>query len=102
MKLSLPIVAAAGFWALSPAAAAQTDYAPAAARMMDTIKVLSSDAFEGRGPGTPGEEKTIAFLNDAFGKLGLKPGNPDGTRVHTGCPYVRDHLVGDGDNRRGE
>ena len=45
------------------------------------IKVLASDAFEGRGPGTPGEEKTVAYLIEQFKAAGLKPGNPDGTYV---------------------
>jgi len=45
------------------------------------VKALASDAFEGRAPGTAGEEKTVAYLVDAFKKLGLKPGNPDGTYV---------------------
>ena len=44
-------------------------------------KVLSSDEFEGRFPGTRGEERTVAFLVDAFKKVGLKPGNTDGTYV---------------------
>ena len=39
------------------------------------IRVLASDEFEGRKPGTPGEEKTVAYLIDQFRKLGLKPGN---------------------------
>jgi Zn-dependent M28 family amino/carboxypeptidase len=45
------------------------------------VKMLASDAFEGRAPGTPGEVKTVAYLVDAFKKLGLKPGNPDGSYV---------------------
>ena len=45
------------------------------------IQVLASDEFEGRGPGTPGEEKTVAYLIEQFKGLGLKPGNPDGTFV---------------------
>ncbi|MDR3621516.1 MAG: M28 family peptidase [Paludisphaera borealis] len=45
------------------------------------IQALSSDDFEGRGPGTPGEEKTAAYLTEQFKALGLKPGNPDGTFV---------------------
>jgi Zn-dependent M28 family amino/carboxypeptidase len=49
--------------------------------LLGHIKVLSSDEFEGRGPGTPGEERTVAYLTDQFRKLGLKPGNPDGTYV---------------------
>jgi Zn-dependent M28 family amino/carboxypeptidase len=45
------------------------------------IKVLASDEFEGRGPGTAGETKTIAYLTDQFRRMGLKPGNPNGTYV---------------------
>jgi len=44
-------------------------------------KVLSSDEFEGRGPGTKGEELTVSYLIDQFKKLGVKPGNSDGTYV---------------------
>jgi len=45
------------------------------------IKVLASDEFEGRAPGSNGETKTVAYLTQEFKKLGLKPGNPDGTWV---------------------
>src|SRR5262245_6081050 len=45
------------------------------------IKTLSSDEFEGRGPGTKGEELTVAYLTDQFKNLGLKPGNTDGTFI---------------------
>ncbi len=43
--------------------------------------VLSSDAYEGRGPGTRGEDSTVAYLTAQFQQLGLKPGNPDGSFV---------------------
>ena len=39
------------------------------------IKTLASDEFEGRGPSTPGEEKTVNFLVERFKSLGLQPGN---------------------------
>ncbi|MGH8051200.1 MAG: M28 family metallopeptidase [Arenimonas sp.] len=39
------------------------------------IKVLASDEFGGRAPGTDGEEKTVAYLTQQFQRLGLKPGN---------------------------
>ena len=42
-------------------------------------KMLSSDEFEGRAPGTKGEELTVTYLADQFQKVGLKPGNTDGT-----------------------
>ena len=44
-------------------------------------KVLSSDDFEGRAPGTVGEERTVAYLVDQFKKAGAKPGNTDGTYI---------------------
>ena len=43
----------------------------------DAIRALASDDFEGRKPGTRGEEKTVAFLTAKFRKLGLKPTNGD-------------------------
>ena len=51
------------------------------AAVLGHVKTLASDAFEGRAPGTPGEEKTVAYLVEAFKRLGLQPGNPDGTYV---------------------
>ena len=39
------------------------------------IERLSSDEFEGRAPGTPGEAKTVAYLIEQFEKAGLEPGN---------------------------
>jgi len=43
------------------------------------IKVLASDEFEGRSPGTKGEELSVKYIADQFKQIGLKPGNPDGT-----------------------
>src|SRR5690348_17123587 len=45
------------------------------------IQVLSSDKFEGRAPGTRGEELSVAYLETQFRDLGLQPGNPDGTFI---------------------
>jgi len=47
-------------------------------RMLDHIRVLASDEFEGRGPATPGEEKTVDYLVGQLKAFGLEPGNPDG------------------------
>ena len=49
--------------------------------ILEHIKVLSADEFEGRLPGTPGEEKTVQYLEKKFAELGLKPGNTDGSYV---------------------
>ncbi len=49
--------------------------------LLQQIRVLSADEFEGRAPGTRGEELTVNYLTEQFRKLGLQPGNPDGTYV---------------------
>lgn len=63
--------------ALAGTAQAQTKTDPAIS--IDTLKqvdqTLASDAFEGREPGTVGEEKTLAYLTQRFAAAGLKPGN---------------------------
>jgi Zn-dependent M28 family amino/carboxypeptidase len=41
--------------------------------------VLSSDEYEGRAPGTRGEDLTVNYLTEQFKRIGVKPGNPDGT-----------------------
>ncbi len=51
------------------------------APMLDRIKAMSADEFEGRAPGTKGEELTVRYLEEEFKKLGLQPGNTDGTFV---------------------
>lgn len=43
------------------------------------IRTLSSDAYEGRGPGGVGETLTVAYLTRQFQSLGLVPANPDGS-----------------------
>ena len=58
------------------AAAAQSITADA---ILGHIKDLSADSMEGRAPGTPGEDKAIAYMAKQFQSMGLKPGNPDGT-----------------------
>ena len=80
--------------AVWPAACSSSSPAPAAGanavvsfpsvdgnRVLDHIKVLSSDEYEGRLPGTKGEDLTVAYMTDQFKNAGLKPGNPDGTYI---------------------
>jgi hypothetical protein len=45
------------------------------------IKILASDEFEGRAPGTKGEELSINYITDQFKQIGLQPGNPDGSYI---------------------
>ena len=52
-------------------------------RLLGHIRTLSSDEFEGRGPGSKGEQLTIQYLQDQFRSAGLEPGNPDGTYLQS-------------------
>src|SRR3954470_18039268 len=42
-------------------------------RMSEITRVLASDEFQGRAPGTPGEDKTIPYLIEQFKAAGLEP-----------------------------
>ncbi len=46
-----------------------------AGQLAEHIRVLASDEFEGRLPGTAGEEKTLVYLRERFEAVGLEPGN---------------------------
>ncbi len=67
--------------AVASALAADPQPVISAANILAHTKVLSSDEFEGRAPGSAGEEKTVAYLVTELQKLGLSPGNPDGTYI---------------------
>ena len=46
-------------------------------RLMADITMLASDDFAGRKPGTPGEEKTLAYLETRMAEVGLVSGTND-------------------------
>ncbi len=45
------------------------------------IRTLASDEYEGRALGGRGEELSVGYITEQFKKIGLQPGNPDGTYV---------------------
>jgi Zn-dependent M28 family amino/carboxypeptidase len=51
------------------------------AAILDTVKKISADKFQGRSPGTVGEDMTVGWLEMKFKEVGLQPGNPDGTYI---------------------
>ncbi len=66
-------------------------------RISQDVKVLASDEYEGRGPATAGEEKTIAYLSQQFQAAGLQPGGDlqDGKRLWTqAVPLRKADIVG--------
>jgi Zn-dependent M28 family amino/carboxypeptidase len=74
-------------FAAPDASSAQID----ATQLSGIVKVLASDEFEGRAPGTPGEEKTVAYLVDRFQALGLEPGGENGGWTQT-VPLIRTQV----------
>ncbi|MET7142184.1 M28 family metallopeptidase [Xanthomonas sp. PPL139] len=66
-------------------------------RLSTDVKTLASDAYEGRAPGSAGEEKTVAYLSAQFQAAGLQPGGDlrDGKRLWTqAVPLRRADIVG--------
>ena len=60
------------------AAPASAEPAIDAANLTQTVRTLASDQFQGRAPGTIGEERTIGYLIGRLQALGLEPAGTDG------------------------
>ncbi|PZQ57557.1 MAG: peptidase M20 [Novosphingobium pentaromativorans] len=85
------------FGALISASAMALAAAPApkfdVARVSNDIKTLSSDAFEGRGPATPGEKKTIDYIAAQMKAAGLQPAGEKGSWFQN-VPLRMSSIVG--------
>ncbi|MGO4775271.1 PA domain-containing protein, partial [Lysobacter sp. 2RAB21] len=91
--LSMPAIAA------KPAKAPKAPKAPVfdTKRLSEEVKVLSSDEFEGRGPATAGETKTIDYVVAQLKAAGVQPGGElkDGKRLWTQpVPLLRAEIAG--------
>ena len=67
------------------------------ARLARHVRTLSSDAFEGRAPATPGEQKTVDYIVRELRAAGLQPGGDlkDGKRQWTqAVPLLKSDIVG--------
>jgi Zn-dependent M28 family amino/carboxypeptidase len=78
-----------------PSAAVETVIAEAASisaeRISEHVRVLASDEFEGRAPGTAGESKTIAYLIEQLEAIGIEPGGPEGSWTQA-IPMIHTQL----------
>jgi hypothetical protein len=43
------------------------------------LMTLAADSMEGRAPGTPGEERAVAYIADQMQRIGLEPAGENGT-----------------------
>ncbi|TCU54434.1 Zn-dependent M28 family amino/carboxypeptidase [Novosphingobium sp. PhB57] len=96
-RSALRALALGGFLSAS-AMASVALAAPAApafdvARISNDIKTLSSDAFEGRGPATPAEKKTIDYIAAQMKAAGLQPAGQKGTWFQD-VPLRKSEIVG--------
>lgn len=80
----LPIIAGVAHAAAQPHPTSPIS----AERIKEDVRVLSSDEFLGRGPGEPGEEKTVVYLAQQLEKAGLEPAGENG-RWYQDVPLVR-------------
>jgi Zn-dependent M28 family amino/carboxypeptidase len=60
-------------------------------RMSEITRVLASDDFQGRAPGTEGEAKTIPYLVEQFKAAGLEPAGEHGGWTQT-VPMIHTQL----------
>jgi Zn-dependent M28 family amino/carboxypeptidase len=96
LKTAAALFLAAFLAACTTGGGERLSYAPIdPARMSEHTRVLASDAFEGRAPGTPGEAKTIDYLNRQFAALGLEPGGENGGWTQR-VPLIRTRLKAPG------
>jgi Zn-dependent M28 family amino/carboxypeptidase len=79
MPAPVPLRLALGATAALLAACARPPADPADAMTAESftehVRVLSSDAFEGRAPASVGEARTVRYLTEQFAAIGLRPGN---------------------------
>jgi Zn-dependent M28 family amino/carboxypeptidase len=89
MKISFYALGAALLAGLSQTAIAKIEVDPG--QLAATVTTLSSDPFEGRAPGTAGEQHTTEYLVQRFRSLGLQPAGPDGQWVQA-VPLLHTRL----------
>src|SRR5881628_3610327 len=83
----LPLCAFGSVQAAAPAPASHVS----TARMSEITRVLASDEFQGRAPGSPGEDKTIPYLIGQFKAAGLEPAGENGGWTQQ-VPMIRTQL----------
>lgn len=93
LLLALPaalVLAACGDKSAAPAAAtpdaqAAHTFSPdiTAGDFGEMVRVLASDEFEGRAPGTAGEDKTVEYIKAQFERIGLQPGGDNNSWYQT-------------------
>lgn len=91
MRLLLPTLFAL-IWSLQVSADQHKNPLEISAdNLSNIVKVMASDEFGGRAPGTPGEDKTVAYLIAQMQKIGLEPGGAKGSWTQA-VPMMRSEV----------
>ncbi len=94
MKIVLALTAAVGFFGAATAAQVTQPVSSThidLKRMSEITRTLASDEFQGRAPGTPGEDKTIFYVVEQFKAAGLEPAGENGGWTQT-VPMIHTKL----------
>ncbi|HEX5378740.1 MAG TPA: peptidase M20, partial [Phenylobacterium sp.] len=62
------------------------------ARLSQIVRTMASDEFQGRAPGSLGEQKTVDYLVAQFRALGLEPAGEKGGFVQE-VPLLRTQIA---------
>jgi Zn-dependent M28 family amino/carboxypeptidase len=93
-RAAFAVLALAAFVPPTYAAPAKGDAPVTEAELAEHIRILSSDAFEGRAPGTEGEDRTIAYIVGEWAKFGLEPVAGSATPWLQGVPLIETQAIG--------
>jgi hypothetical protein len=75
------------------AASAKADAPVTEAQLADHIKILAGDAFEGRAPGSDGEDRTIAYIVGEWARAGLEAVPGSSTPWLQPVPFVESKAI---------
>ncbi|WP_249340135.1 M28 family peptidase [Sphingopyxis sp. L1A2A] len=92
-RAAIAAVALAALAAVPAAHAKGADAPVTEAELAAHIKVLAGDAFEGRAPGTDGEDRTIAYIVGEWAKAGLEAVPGSTTPWLQPVPFVESKAV---------
>lgn len=92
-RAAIAAVALVAFAAIPPAHAKGADAPVTEAQLAEHMKILASDAFEGRAPGTEGEDRTIAYIVGEWAKAGLTAVPGSTTPWLQPVPFVESQTI---------
>lgn len=92
-RAAIAAVALVAFADIPPAHAKGADAPVTEAQLAEHMKILASDAFEGRAPGTEGEDRTIAYIVGEWAKAGLTAVPGSTTPWLQPVPFVESQTI---------